>query len=613
MSGGVDPDVLLARIDALLGVPLHVAPADEPEVPAQAPAPIIAARRGPIRILLADDNRDYRRVVKALLNTNGYEILEAKDGSEGLQLARKGQVDLLLLDFDMPGLNGYEVLQELRRHEETRKLPVILVTGAAKRRHLHELGMDVVTFLEKPVPNEVLLAAVTRTLGTNPPIVNGAVPAPQEAPDAAPPAPSTAGEEGLDEGGDEMLLLEEQRKEPEEDQAGLDVLAADSPIVNRVNRILVRAVELGASDIHIEPQEHELVVRVRVDGSLRPLCRLPVAIVPQVVARIKIMSNLVITERRRPQDGQVRATIKDRKIEFRVSTIPSIHGEKVVLRILGGASLKPGTGDLGLSLRDHEATRRALESPHGLLLVTGPTGSGKTTTLYTMLREINKPEYNIMTAEDPVEYELAGLTQVQIKPHIGLTFESVLRSFLRQDPDIMLVGEIRDLETAEIAVKAAITGHLVLSTLHTNSAPGTIMRLTHMGVAPHLVADSVKIIIAQRLVRKICPKCRAPAPAAPEVGRLIGKPDDPRLAAAQSGQGCAACDKTGYKGRMPIFEVMEIRTPEMRQLILASASVDQMAQLAVKEGMQDLKEAALDAVGSGQTSVDEALSILLSE
>ncbi|MDE2489990.1 MAG: type II/IV secretion system protein, partial [Elusimicrobia bacterium] len=354
-------------------------------------------------------------------------------------------------------------------------------------------------------------------------------------------------------------------------------------------------------------------VRVRVDGTLRLLCRLPIALQAQVAARVKIMSNLTITERRRPQDGQVRAVIKGKKIEFRVSTIPSIYGEKVVLRILGGAKLKETLEELKFSERDLQVVRKSLETPHGLLLVTGPTGSGKSTTLYTMLRQLNKPDVNIMTAEDPVEYELAGITQVQIRAHIGVTFESVLRSFLRQDPDIMLVGEIRDVETAEIAVKAAITGHLVLSTLHTNSAPATVMRLTHMGLAPYLVADSVKLIIAQRLVRRVCRRCRAPSPPSEEMLRLIGADAKDRLAGAVAGKGCQSCARSGYSGRMPIFEAMEVRSPEMRTLILENASVDRIAKQAAAEGMKSLREAALDAVAAGETTVDEALDIILSE
>ncbi|MDO8757334.1 MAG: GspE/PulE family protein, partial [Elusimicrobiota bacterium] len=289
------------------------------------------------------------------------------------------------------------------------------------------------------------------------------------------------------------------------------------------------------------------------------------------------------------------------------------YGEKVVMRILGGAKLKETLEELQFSPRDLEVTAKALQSPHGLLLVTGPTGSGKSTTLYTMVRQLNLPDVNIMTAEDPVEYELAGITQVPVRAHIGVTFEAVLRSFLRQDPDVMLVGEIRDLETAEIAVKAAITGHLVLSTLHTNSAPAVVMRLTHMGLAPYLVADSLKLVVAQRLVRRICRECRAPSPPSEETIRIIGAERREKILKASAGRGCAACRNSGYKGRMPLFEVMDVSTPALRELILTSAGLDKLNKQARAEGMRPLADAAVDAVAEGETTVEEALSIILSE
>jgi len=663
-----EADRLLAELDALIGSPPPVdsgaaapeaspaeppletsaAPLAEPEArppaepeagaaeataataPAEAPA---EARRGP-RLLIVDDDKDYRRVLRYLFSNNGYSVIEASNGADGLKAAHAQPPDLALLDFEMPGMNGYELLQALRSTDETRRLPVIFLTGAAKRRHLRELGLDVARFLDKPIANADLLAAVAKIIAPSPVPADGAaeLPATERAAAAAPAGaaetaaasvepeapPAEETEEPLFEAAElesngDDLLIEEQKKEHDEDLSGLDVLANDSPLVARINKILVQAVEMGASDVHIEPQEKVILVRVRVDGTLRLLCRLPIALQAQVAARIKIMSNLTITERRRPQDGQVRAVIKGKKIEFRVSTIPSLFGEKVVLRILGGAKLKETLEELQFSPRDVEVVRKALQSPHGLLLVTGPTGSGKSTTLYTMIRQLNTPDVNIMTAEDPVEYELAGITQVPIRSAIGVTFEAVLRSFLRQDPDIMLVGEIRDLETAEIAVKAAITGHIVLSTLHTNSAPATIGRLTHMGLAPYLVADSVKLIVAQRLVRKICGKCRAPAPANEEMLRLIGEGEKEKLAKAQAGRGCPHCARSGYAGRMPLFEVMEIRSPEMRNLILTGAGADQLGKQAAAEGMRSLREAALDAVAAGETTVDEALNILLSE
>ena len=656
MSPGsrLDPERLLAELDALIG-PLSpespqpeaerasaTTPVEEPP-PAQAAAePLVTqastdggkeeaeallrplARRAP-RVLIVEDSKDYRKVLRYLLTSRGYEVSEADNGAEGLRVAREQRPDLALLDFEMPRMNGYELLMELRRRDETRKLPVIFLTGAANRRHLRDLGLDVARLLEKPISNADLLQAVSGIRAPDVPAdgagkTDGGTLDVSASPEASPEAvaqldaePVAESIEALGESSGDDLLIEEQKKEHEDDLSGLDVLANDSPIVNRINKILVQAVEMGASDVHIEPQEKAVVVRVRVDGTLRLLCRLPIALQAQVAARVKIMSNLIITERRRPQDGQVRAVIKGHKVEFRVSTIPALHGEKLVLRILGGAKLKEKLEELQLSSRDLEVVAKALQSPHGLLLVTGPTGSGKSTTLYTMIRQLNQPNVNIMTAEDPVEYELAGITQVPVRAHIGVTFEAVLRSFLRQDPDIMLVGEIRDLETAEISVKAAITGHLVLSTLHTNSAPAAVMRLTHMGLAPYLVADSLKLVVAQRLVRRICPKCRAPSPPSEEIVRLIGGGRKEKLASACVGRGCAACGRSGYTGRIPLFEVMDVRTSEMRRLILTSASLDQLSKQAEAEGMRSLCDAALDAVAAGETTVEEALNIILSE
>jgi type IV pilus assembly protein PilB len=662
MSPGarLDPDRLLAELDALIGPmpseapPLPPAPppppvapprmtptangAARPAEPAAAPVPAPSSADGgepevkapahprAPHILIVEDNADYRKVLRYLFTTHGYSVTTAGDGVEGLDAARKQVPDLALLDFEMPRMNGYELLMELRRRDETRKIPVVFLSGAANRRHLRDIGMDVARFLDKPSSNAEVLEAVTTLLGAPPPppppAAEPAAPVEGEAPVAAPPeaAPEPVEELTLEstmESGDEAnaddLMIEEAKKEREEDMTGLDVLANDSPLVNRINKILVKAVEMGASDVHIEPQEKAILVRVRVDGVLQLLCRLPIALQAQVAARVKIMSNLIITERRRPQDGQIRAVIKGKKIEFRVSTIPSLYGEKVVLRILGGVKLKEKLEELQLSPRDLEVTAKSLQSPHGLLLVTGPTGSGKSTTLYTMVRQLNTSDVNIMTAEDPVEYELAGITQVPIRSHIGVTFEAVLRSFLRQDPDIMLVGEIRDLETAEIAVKAAITGHLVLSTIHTNSAPATVMRLAHMGLAPYLIADSLKLVVAQRLVRRICRQCRVPSAPSEEMIRLIGPERQEKLAKACVGRGCEACHRSGFKGRMPIFEVMDVATPELRSLILTNASLDKLTKQAEAEGMRRLGDAALDAVAEGETTVEEALSIILSE
>ncbi len=641
-------DDLIAELDAHLALPPAVAnpkivlvsppPVVEPiplpeadhafppsmDVPVQAPE-----ARQPL-VLIVEDNADYRKAVRYLLIANKYEAAEARDGVHGLKLARELRPDLILMDFNMPQMNGYELVQELRQDHETREIPLIMFTGSAHGRNLRGALPDLCAFLEKPVTNERLLQAVRQALAASPvaaahALASSPAHAPASSPAQAPAAPSkpdAPADEAVveivkiadappDDEFDDSELLVNASEESKEEVGGLDVLANDSPLISRVNKILVRAVKLGASDIHIEPQERELVIRMRVNGTLQRIYSMPLSLAVRVAARLKIMATLVITERRLPQDGQIRAIIKGKKIEFRVSCLPSLYGEKIVMRVLGGSKIQGSLAESGFQPRDLDCIEHALKTPHGLILVTGPTGSGKTTTLYTMIRAVNTPDVNIMTVEDPVEYELSGITQVQVRPKIGLTFESVLRSFLRQDPDIMLVGEIRDMETAEIAVKAAVTGHLVFSTLHTNSAPATIMRLAHMGLAPFLLAASVKLVIAQRLVRRLCLACRIPSALADVDRKLLTETEAAPLTNIYRSGGCSECLQTGYKGRMPLFEVMTVRTAEMRQLILASHGVDQLAELAVKEGMIPLRLSALSAVASGQTSLTEALKVMV--
>ncbi len=604
---------LICELDALLGArPRLEAPAPEPAPAAAAPAPAAAPVR-PARILVVEDSADYREIIRALLVQTGYEVIEASDGREGLASARRELPDLLVLDFEMPELNGYEVIQELLKHEETRSLPVIMLTGARKRDQLRQMLSGISAFLDKPVSNEDFLRSVAHAL-ERPGAPPRAAPRPPPAGEAAGQvlqAPSLEGPEAVIE--EDALVIQETKKEREDEVAGLDVLANESPLVNRINKILVQAVDMGASDIHIEPQEKKVKVRVRLHGSLQPLCTLPYNLHPQIAARIKIMSNLIITERRRPQDGQIRAVIRGRKIEFRVSTVPGLHGEKIVMRVLGQSNLKQGLEDMGLREHDLQEIRAALRAPHGLIMVTGPTGSGKTTTLYTMIRAMNTPDVNIMTVEDPVEYELADITQVPVQAQIGVTFETILRSFLRQDPDIMLVGEIRDRETAEIAVKASITGHLVFSTLHTNSAAGAVMRLANMGVPTFLLSDSIKLIVAQRLVKTLCKACKKPAPIGEDEKGLLTPEELTSLGQVYAAEGCAACRKTGFSGRMAVYEVLPVRTPEIRKLVLTAQSMDALAAAAVKEGMTTLRCAALAAVASGNTSLEEAMKVVLGD
>lgn len=672
-------------------------PAPSPKAAVPQPAPA-RSKPKPYTVLVVDDNKDYRDLVKHLLSVNHFNVVEAVNGEDALRVISNFVPDLALVDFNMPKMNGYELIQEVRSNYDLKNMRIIMFTGASNRQHLRTLNMDISDFLEKPVPNAKLLESVRKALeaghaappakkpeprpaprpetaaapaqepvepppagegvleiehfglGTAPveaarpapeapapspapvvielppeakalpPAPEPSEPEPEEAAIEAPPAPAEP-EEVVPEMEDvltsedthdlEMIDSEAENKKEAQETMGIENLTKNSPLIQMVNKILVRAVEMRASDIHMEPQENNVAVRVRVDGVLRLLTTMPISIHPRLTARIKIMSSLVITERRIPQDGQFRVNIKGNKIEFRVSTLPCIKGEKIVMRVLGQSKLNSNLNSLSFTARERDAVEATLKSPHGLILVTGPTGSGKTTTLYTMINVLNKPDVNIMTAEDPVEYEVPHINQVKILPAVGLTFESTLRAFLRQDPDIMLVGEIRDLETAEIAIKASITGHLVFSTLHTNSAPATVLRLTHMGVAPFLVAASVKMVIAQRLVRTLCPRCKRPARLSAEDKRFLSDDEIKMLKTVYHGPGCSQCQQSGYTGRRALFEVMPVESSAMRQLITSNFNVDMLSELAAKEGMTTLRQSALTAVARGETTMAEALKIMM--
>jgi type IV pilus assembly protein PilB len=385
----------------------------------------------------------------------------------------------------------------------------------------------------------------------------------------------------------------------------------EAPVIKLVNVVLMSAISKGASDIHIEPYEKEYRIRYRIDGILYHIMSPPLKMRDAITSRIKIMAKLDIAEKRLPQDGRIKIRFSDngaqRDIDFRVSCLPTLFGEKIVLRLLDKSKLMLDMTKLGFeesSLRKLEA---AITKPWGMVLVTGPTGSGKTNTLYSSIARINTPEINIMTAEDPVEFNLAGVNQVQVRENIGLNFAAALRSFLRQDPNIILVGEIRDFETAEIAVKAALTGHLVLSTLHTNDAPSTINRLMNMGIEPFLVASSLNLVCAQRLVRRICAHCKVEEPVAPQALEQVGfSPEEARSVKPFKGAGCEKCNNTGYKGRVGLYEVMEI-TDELRELILVGASALELRRKAVEEGMITLRGSGLNKVKQGITSLEEVL------
>ncbi|TAL23041.1 MAG: type IV-A pilus assembly ATPase PilB [Nitrospirae bacterium] len=385
----------------------------------------------------------------------------------------------------------------------------------------------------------------------------------------------------------------------------------EEPIVKLVSGILINAIKIGASDIHIEPYETSLRVRYRVDGVLALAMNLPLRIKNSVTSRLKIMSKLDIAERRLPQDGRIKLRLgKKKEVDFRVSVLPCLFGEKTVMRILDKASLQVDLTKLGFEENALQKFLEALNRPYGMLLVTGPTGSGKTTTLYSALNYLNKPNINIMTAEDPIEYNFLGINQVQMKEEIGLTFASALRAFLRQSPDIILVGEIRDFETAEIAVKAALTGHLVLSTLHTNDAPSSISRLLNMGIEPFLVSSSVILIMAQRLARKICYQCEKEEEKIP-VQTLINMglaEEEAKTFKCYRGKGCPVCNKSGYKGRIALYEIMVIND-EIRKLVLEGASADELKKAAVRNDMKTLRMSGMTKVKEGVTTIEEVLRV----
>jgi type IV pilus assembly protein PilB len=411
--------------------------------------------------------------------------------------------------------------------------------------------------------------------------------------------------------GEDADALELASEEAEMDLASLSKAAEEAPIIKLCNLVLTDAVKRGASDIHVEPYEKEYRVRFRIDGILQNVMAPPMKLKDAMTSRIKIMSKLDISEKRLPQDGRIMIKYlkdgKKKELDFRVSTVPTLFGEKIVLRLLDKENLRLDMTKLGFEPESLAMFERQILKPYGMVLVTGPTGSGKTNTLYSSVARLNTPETNIMTAEDPVEFQLPGINQVQMKEQIGLNFASALRAFLRQDPNIILVGEIRDFETAEIAVKAALTGHLVLSTLHTNDAPSTISRLMNMGIEPFLVATSVNLICAQRLVRRICVQCKEPLQIQSQALIEAGySEEEASKVVVQHGKGCAACNNTGYKGRVGLYEVMEMHD-EIRELVLVGASALELKKKALELGMITLRRSGLIKAALGQTTMEEVL------
>jgi type IV pilus assembly protein PilB len=401
---------------------------------------------------------------------------------------------------------------------------------------------------------------------------------------------------------DELEVIEEL-----EEESGSVQMADDAPVVKLINGLLTDAVKRGASDIHIEPFEHEIRVRYRIDGALMEIMKPPVKLKAALTSRVKIMSNLNIAERRVPQDGRIKLKMGKRVIDFRVSTLPVIFGEKIVLRILDKGNLTLDLTKFGFEVQAERDLMRAILNPYGMVLVTGPTGSGKTTTLYSALSRINTIEVNIMTAEDPVEYNIHGINQVLVRTEIGMTFAAALKAFLRQDPNIIMVGEVRDIETGSIAIKAALTGHLVLSTLHTNDAPSTITRMIDMGIEPFNVASAVNLIVAQRLVRRICAECKEGHTYSAEELHALGLGQD-ELAAITfyRGRGCDVCGGTGYKGRAGLYEVMAL-SPELRRMILRGSSAAELKDQAVSEGMLTLRMDGIMKIKKGVTTLEEVV------
>ncbi len=410
---------------------------------------------------------------------------------------------------------------------------------------------------------------------------------------------------------DELELVQD---EEDVDVADLERAVEDAPVVKLVNLILSDAIKKNASDIHIEPYEKSFRVRYRIDGVLYEQMRPPMKLKNAITSRVKIMASLDIAERRLPQDGRIKLKIsKDKDMDFRVSVLPTLFGEKIVLRLLDKSNLQLDMTKLGFEEKALKDFKEGIHKPYGMVLVTGPTGSGKTTTLYSALSELNTPETNISTAEDPVEFNLPGINQVQIHEEIGLNFAAALRSFLRQDPDIIMVGEIRDFETAEIAIKAALTGHLVLSTLHTNDAPSTINRLLNMGVEPFLVASATNLIVAQRLARRICPNCKEEVQVPAQALLDIGVPED-RIGTftCYRGTGCANCADTGFKGRVALYEVMVI-TDEIKELILNGASSMELKAEAVRQGMKTLRMSGITKLMEGVTTLEEVVRVTVKD
>lgn len=420
-----------------------------------------------------------------------------------------------------------------------------------------------------------------------------------------------ATEESIAEMVEDMAASANYQRAPQSETLDLSQAAAEAPVIKIANVVIREAVKRRASDLFIEPWEKHMRVRCRVDGLLEEVKSLPLSVSQPLVSRIKVMSHMDIAEHRMPQDGRFKARIENREVDFRVSVIPTSFGEKICIRLLDLKSQSPALDQLGFSTEEMKRITEAASKPHGMILVTGPTGSGKTTTLYSILSYLHTPDKNITTVEDPVEYQMLGINQVHVREYVGLTFAAALRSILRQDPNVIMIGEIRDLETMDIAIKAALTGHLVLSTLHTNDAASSVVRMVNMGIEPFLIASSVHMVTAQRLVRRLCQNCKEPLEPTDEILKTLKRPSAKGVTLCCA-RGCGSCRNTGFQGRRVITEVLSL-SPKTKELILKRSNGDELKQAARKEGMTTLRESGLAKVIAGETTLEEVLRITASD
>ena len=622
------------------------------------------------KLLVIDDDPENRDLLRDVFAAEGYEVEEAEDGERGLEMVATRQFELVFLDLEMPGKSGMEILPLLKEADPEIRV-IIITAAAFFPSPMEAREKGAYDFLLKPVDIDELKSIVARARRSGEPqaqvrtyelsetsvdpaavvmipeklaktfeaiavaledgklVVAMANPLDVVAIDTIKATvvgyevdPRSADREqvleaielhygeniDVEQSMQDLLTIETDTEEKAaSDAEQLKIEADDAPVIRLVNLIMLRAMEERASDIHIEPRERNLAVRLRIDGRLREIPPPPKSMQSAVISRVKIMGSMDIAEHRIPQDGRCKISAKGRTVDLRINTLPTVYGEKVVLRLLDKTNLFTDINDLGFDEGELEKFERTIMRPHGMMLVTGPTGSGKTTTLYSALHRINSPEKNIITVEHPVEYELDGINQVHARPEIGLTFASALRAILRQDPDIVMIGEIRDLETATIAIQAAQTGHLVFSTLHTNDAVSSVNRLVNIGLEPYLIVSSLNLVLAQRLVRRVCSECKEEYQLPQEVLDRLAAEEIPD-AVYYTGRGCDKCGGKGYRGRAGLYEVFEV-SRKISEMILSGATEGELRDQAVAEGMTTLLQAGLRKAAQGITTLEEVLAV----